>query len=292
MTKTNLISLIALLILVVAIPAYGMMEPVRMVEAKADLRDQHIKETIQVYLDNCALCHEVDGLGSEAMPALNSEALAGASEQALFNTIAKAAHGSGMAAWHVAEGGSLNDYEVNGLVTLIRTSAWKEVQRAALLNGYEKPFVPEIDSDLASWDLSGEQDPHACVECHEDPAVHQGSFGLNCAMCHDTVAWAPAALTRHPFALDHGGEGEVACETCHPVNYVAYDCYTCHNDHQEAEMEEFHVAENILEFANCAECHPTGAAGEADQLRQNEPELFGVAPVGTGASAVQTDGDR
>ena len=99
MTKTNLISLIALLILVVAIPAYGMMEPVRMVEAKADLRDQHIKETIQVYLDNCALCHEVDGLGSEAMPALNSEALAGASEQALFNTIARATHGAGMAAW-------------------------------------------------------------------------------------------------------------------------------------------------------------------------------------------------
>lgn len=292
MNKTNLISLAALVVLVFVVPVYGMMEPVRMVQSKAELRQQQIDESIQVYLDNCALCHEVDGSGTEAMPALNNEALAGANAEALFNTIARAAHGATMAAWHLDEGGILTDYEVNGLVTLIRTGAWQDVRRAAVLTGYEKPFMPAIDTSLAAWDLNGEADPHACVECHEDPVVHMGTFGVNCAMCHDTVAWTPAALTRHPFKLDHGGQGTVACETCHPTNYVAYDCYACHHDHQPEEMETAHTAENIFEFEDCAACHPTGAAGEADTLRKSQPEFQGVVPVGTGEISFTSEADR
>jgi hypothetical protein len=35
-------------------------------------------------------------------------------------------------------------------------------------------------------------------------------------------------------------------------------------------MEEVHLAENITEYENCQECHPTGVAGEADRLREEQ----------------------
>lgn len=100
-----------------------------------------------------------------------------------------------------------------------------------------------------------------CVACHEDPEVHAGQFGLDCARCHTAAAWVPAQLTRHTFRLDHGEEGEVACETCHADTYVVYTCYGCH-DHQPGEMRAAHEREEIAEFEACHECHPTGQPGE------------------------------
>lgn len=105
-----------------------------------------------------------------------------------------------------------------------------------------------------------------CVACHEDPEVHAGEFGLECDRCHTTAAWLPAQLTRHLFQLDHGDEGEVACETCHVGSYVVYTCYECH-DHQAAEMDEVHRTEGIDELEPCGACHPTGREGEAGELQ-------------------------
>ena len=112
----------------------------------------------------------------------------------------------------------------------------------------------------------GEEEERACVACHEDPEVHAGEFGLECDRCHTAVGWLPAQLTRHLFRLDHGEGGEVACETCHVGSYVVYTCYGCH-DHQLAEMKDFHAEEGIYELEPCGECHPTGRAGEAGELR-------------------------
>jgi hypothetical protein len=46
-------------------------------------------------------------------------------------------------------------------------------------------------------------------------------------------------------------------------------------------METVHVAENLTEYGNCASCHPTGVAGEADQLRNMNPELYGQLDFNT-----------
>lgn len=101
--------------------------------------------------------------------------------------------------------------------------------------------------------------PRTCAECHAEPDIHRGFFGLRCNWCHTTQAWAPAFLHVHPFPLDHGGRGEVACAVCHPQAYVAYTCYGCHA-HQEAAVVAEHLAWGIArqDLPACAHCHPTG----------------------------------
>lgn len=101
--------------------------------------------------------------------------------------------------------------------------------------------------------------PNACVQCHAEPAIHAGFFGMDCQYCHTSQAWSPALLRMHGFPLDHGEQGEVACRTCHLESYVEYTCYGCH-EHQPGEIAEEHQEEGIRGDAllDCAECHPTG----------------------------------
>ncbi len=109
--------------------------------------------------------------------------------------------------------------------------------------------------------------PTTCVECHPEPEIHAGVFGVDCEYCHTTQAWSPANLRQHTFPLNHGledGAPQTACETCHTVNYTTYTCYGCH-EHQAQDIQEEHDQEvfdkagvsrdRLLE---CAICHPTG----------------------------------
>jgi hypothetical protein len=105
--------------------------------------------------------------------------------------------------------------------------------------------------------------PDDCVGCHPEPPVHAGVFGTDCVRCHTTSSWLPAQLTQHTFPLDHGDEGQIACETCHTESYVDHTCYNCHA-HDPAETEEEHIEEGIFEFEDCVACHPTGRKEEVD----------------------------
>jgi hypothetical protein len=96
-----------------------------------------------------------------------------------------------------------------------------------------------------------------CIDCHEEPAVHLGLFGQDCARCHSDTAWVPARLHQHDFPLDHGDDGKVACATCHQTTYSEYTCYGCH-EHEPNDMVEEHQKEGILEIEDCASCHPFG----------------------------------
>lgn len=199
------------------------------------------------------------------MPALDS--LADADSEVLHRTIAHSPHGSAMASWHLDEGGVLNDYQVAGLVTLIQSADWSQVGELASARGVAlpTPAAPEVDMTLLE---EGEGDPHECRACHEEPDVHADRFGLNCARCHTLQAWKPALLTRHTFILDHGGEGQIDCQTCHTQTYSDHTCYECH-DHTPEQMEEVHAQEDIFEFENCAVCHPTGQEGEGEIFRDS-----------------------
>jgi len=101
--------------------------------------------------------------------------------------------------------------------------------------------------------------PKACVQCHAEPSIHAGFFGLDCQYCHTTKAWTPAPLQLHRFPLSHGGQGEIACQICHPNNYAEYTCYGCH-DHPPEEIKLSHQKEGISleDLSACARCHPTG----------------------------------
>ncbi|MGD1993626.1 MAG: hypothetical protein PVI59_10560 [Anaerolineae bacterium] len=114
-----------------------------------------------------------------------------------------------------------------------------------------------------------------CVVCHAEPPVHAGLFGIDCSRCHLTSAWSPTELTRHVFHLDHGGQGPVACETCHPETYVETTCDGCH-EHSPEQIEALHAAEGLTELAPCAGCHPTGQPGEgASYASQNAGDGLG-----------------
>jgi hypothetical protein len=107
-----------------------------------------------------------------------------------------------------------------------------------------------------------------CADCHPDPDLHAADFGLDCRRCHATAAWLPAQLTLHTFPLDHGDQGELACETCHSGAYTAYSCYGCH-DHQPQPMHELHAQEGVDRLEPCGSCHPTGLPGEARELEHD-----------------------
>jgi len=257
----------ALLALVIIIPLYASQEPARMADAQDTLQDEYLQDASEVYLEFCGECHGPTGEGIGLNPALNRLGLAEADPDVLFRIIARATHGSSMASWHLDEGGILNDYQIRGLVTLIRFADWDEVEQMAVEKGMDFQGIATRNIEDISVSMKSQEDPHLCIACHEDPKVHAGQFGLDCVRCHTLDAWLPASLTRHNFRLDHGGEGEVACETCHIETYAENSCYECH-DHQPEDMVEVHETEGIDEFDFCISCHPTGDEGEGGKIWQ------------------------
>lgn len=101
--------------------------------------------------------------------------------------------------------------------------------------------------------------PRACVECHAEPDLHAGFFGLQCEACHTDAGWVPAQLRLHAFPLDHGRPADSSCTACHTETYTGYTCYTCH-EHQPDSIQERHTAAGIpaAELAACTACHPDG----------------------------------
>ncbi len=91
-----------------------------------------------------------------------------------------------------------------------------------------------------------------------------GFFGLKCQYCHSAQAWSPAKLQIHSFPLDHGNQGEIACQVCHPSTYAEYTCYGCH-DHQAEAITLSHLKAGIseAELPACATCHPGGLKEKA-----------------------------
>ncbi len=257
MNRYNFITIMALIIILMALPVYGLREAARLNTAQAKRQTQLVNEGVTLYLENCADCHDIDGSGLGVMPALNLPNLKDADPELLTKAIARATHGSKMAAWHVEEGGSLTDYQIESLVTLIQFAKWNDVAATAV----SQDFILNQPATIELIDVT-QEDPHRCAACHEQPDVHVNQFGLDCTRCHSLKAWTPALLTRHTFALDHGNEGQVACETCHTETYAQHTCYSCH-EHQPEEMINIHEKESVFNIDACIDCHPTGAPGEA-----------------------------
>lgn len=125
-----------------------------------------------------------------------------------------------------------------------------------------------IQCDACHVDKVFRGTPSECFQCHKEPEIHSGVFGLKCAFCHSADAWSPASLRQHSFPLNHGVEDQalqLQCDACHGSNYIDYTCYSCH-DHQPAEIIQSHADLNLPEqdLAVCAKCHPIGTV-ETDQ---------------------------
>jgi hypothetical protein len=123
----------------------------------------------------------------------------------------------------------------------------------ALEGGHEEVGCIECHADYVFAGTS-----QTCEACHGEPDIHAGQFGQDCSRCHTAVAWAPAQLTQHRFALDHGDEGPLECVACHAT---AYDQVICTDCHEQADMQTAHTPEAVPDYlpeSSCIACHPTG----------------------------------
>ncbi len=116
--------------------------------------------------------------------------------------------------------------------------------------------------------------PKTCIGCHEDKDEHRGTFGTDCASCHNTTSWKDATLRHEEFPLDHGTRGTTPCKTCHqtPTDYKQYTCYGCH-EHDPARVQRQHDDEvRGRNLDDCLSCHRGGSKhgerGERGERRE------------------------
>jgi len=107
-----------------------------------------------------------------------------------------------------------------------------------------------------------------CTACHSDD--HNGSFGADCALCHDQAhAFDVAPLFSHSaeFSLV-GGHSNRSCIACHEIDgshsvgtllagsFDARTCTDCHTSPHHSEfLRAFKRLEGSTESASCEHCH-------------------------------------
>ena len=179
MNKYTVITFLALLILILVLPLYAWLEPTRMAEAQAELRQDFVANAAVYYVENCAICHGAEGEGIGPTPALDTPGLREADYDFLFKTIARGRYGTTMSGWHEDEGGLYNDYQVDELVALIRYADWSQVGELAAAQGLIPPTlpVPEVDEALLT-------EVAAVSPQGELWAEGMSLYASNCTVCH------------------------------------------------------------------------------------------------------------
>jgi mono/diheme cytochrome c family protein len=127
----------------------------------------------ELYVENCAVCHGVDGQGRigaslEAFPGIDAGV-------AVESIIAAGVPGSVMPAWSQAQGGPLSDEEIRDIAAYI-LGAFGGTQPIAPLPTYIAPTIaslPEVEGDPSAGALVYQAN---CAMCHGDRG--QGRFGL------------------------------------------------------------------------------------------------------------------
>lgn len=179
MNKYIIISIFALLVLVVALPAYALSEPDRLAWAQLELRQQFVSEAALLYVENCAICHGATGEGIGPVPGLDNDGLRYADYDILFKTISRGRFNTSMTGWHVDEGGVLNDYQVEELVALIRYVDWPAVGELAAVQGLIPPALPVPVVEEKFLDEIASLSPEGSVW-----AEGMQIYANNCTVCH------------------------------------------------------------------------------------------------------------
>ena len=123
---------------------------------------------------------------------------------------------------------------------------------------HESEFI--IDNDLKSRKDTYLGLNTNCFSCHED--VHQKTLGDNCATCHNTESFKPAAKFDHSNAAYKltGAHLNVECIGCHKIeekngkkyqtfkNIPFQYCNSCHKDPHKGSFGQ-----------NCSSCHQTSS---------------------------------
>jgi mono/diheme cytochrome c family protein len=180
MNRYLVLSFVALLILIVALPVYGLLEPSRMAWAQYELRQQFVSDAAAMYVENCAICHGANGEGIGPNPPLSAPAIREADYDFLYKTIARGRYDTAMAGWHEDEGGIFNDYQIEELVALIRYVDWSQVNELSAQRGLIPPTLPIPEVDEAFLEQVAALDPQ------QGEVWTQGiqDYAENCTICH------------------------------------------------------------------------------------------------------------
>lgn len=174
MTRYYVITFVALLALVIALPLYGAREPARMAAAQRAFNAEMLDYAAGLYVEQCALCHGAAGEGVEGVgKALACDCRYEGQYDVVFRAIADGVPNTTMAGWHLSRGGMYGDIQIEALVTLIQTGNWSAVQALADARG----FVPLLElasayNDLAptdeigNWTLVKPLYDQVCAVCH------------------------------------------------------------------------------------------------------------------------------
>jgi len=179
MNKYTILTFLALLILILALPVYAWLEPTRMAEAQADLRQEFVSDAAVLYVENCALCHGAAGEGLGPTPALDNPGLREADYDFLYKTVARGRYDTTMSGWHEDEGGAFNDYQVDELVALVRYADWSQVGELAAAQGLIPPTLPVPEADEGFLAEVAALSPEGSVW-----AEGMSVYAANCTICH------------------------------------------------------------------------------------------------------------
>lgn len=118
-----------------------------------------------------------------------------------------------------------------------------------------------------------------CGACHAQDQLRtrgrsvdhlRAGVGQDCAGCHTTVQWAPAALPEHDrcFPISAGAHRAIRCRDCHDrevtlaVSACASFSANCTRCHRCRSMDSTHRSEGVAGYQcaprKCYECHPRG----------------------------------
>jgi mono/diheme cytochrome c family protein len=173
-----LMGVIASALIVFIIPLYAVNEPQRLEAAQVAQLEVDLDEAMNLYAENCSVCHGLAGEGMGAIPPLNTAVLQSMDTPSLEKIIARGLYGTSMPAWHIEDGGPLSDYQVSQLVKLIQHGDWQATQERVVNLGLapHAPFTAQPDAAILEQVKAlpdGEQIvagitlfAEECVACH------------------------------------------------------------------------------------------------------------------------------
>lgn len=176
--KLRWIGLIATLVLVVILPIYALRET----DQQEHLLNQYsmaaIITAIDLYAENCAVCHGAAGEGIADNPPLNTDAVRLMPETDLMRVISRGRDNTLMAAWAEEEGGIFSNAQIQDFVTLLQQAEWNMVEARVSEMGLTPPEVISMEVSetmLASLNLLSDGESlsngleiyaQSCAACH------------------------------------------------------------------------------------------------------------------------------
>jgi len=122
--RWQLSGVLILALLVVAFPAYRVVDTGRRPRALADRQAALVTVGRELWGLNCASCHGLDGQGGDG-PALNAKEFLGeVADEQIHSIIAVGIPGTEMPFWWTELGGSLTDEQIAAIVAYLRS--WEE----------------------------------------------------------------------------------------------------------------------------------------------------------------------